>query len=122
MKRFFESWVILHQVLEGPSKSSISARMAFVFTGQEKGMKTPGKPEPPSPYMCEIGTMWQIGVLTGKPCTFLLQKRQEQVSVEGILYLVNPNLGSNSGMRIFETRIFGGRILGSKFWSYVFLQ
>ena len=28
--------------------------------------------EPP-PYMREIGTMWQIGVLTGKPCTFLVQ-------------------------------------------------
>ena len=25
---------------------------------------------PPPPYMREIGTMWQIGVLTGKPCTF----------------------------------------------------
>ena len=25
------------------------------------------------PYMREIGTMWQIGVLTGKPCTFLVQ-------------------------------------------------
>ena len=25
------------------------------------------------PYMCEIGTMWQIGVLTGKSCTFLVQ-------------------------------------------------
>ena len=24
-------------------------------------------------YMREIGTMWQIGVLTGKPCTFLVQ-------------------------------------------------
>ena len=23
--------------------------------------------------MSEIGTMWQIGVLTGKPCTFLVQ-------------------------------------------------
>ena len=23
--------------------------------------------------MREIGTMWQIGVLTGKPCTFLVQ-------------------------------------------------
>ena len=23
--------------------------------------------------MREIGTMWRIGVLTGKPCTFLLQ-------------------------------------------------
>ena len=23
--------------------------------------------------MREIGTMWQIGVLTGKPCTFLAQ-------------------------------------------------
>ena len=26
-----------------------------------------------SPYMREIGTMWQIGVLTGKPSTFLAQ-------------------------------------------------
>ena len=26
-------------------------------------------------YMREIGTMWQIGVLTGKPCTFLVQNR-----------------------------------------------
>ena len=25
------------------------------------------------PYMLEIGTMWQIGVLTGKPRTFLVQ-------------------------------------------------
>ena len=23
--------------------------------------------------MCEIGVFWQIGVLTGKPCTFLVQ-------------------------------------------------
>ena len=29
----------------------------------------------PPPYMREIGTMWQIGVLTGKPCTFLVQNR-----------------------------------------------
>ena len=28
---------------------------------------------PPPPYMREIDTMWQIGILTGKPCTFLLQ-------------------------------------------------
>ena len=28
---------------------------------------------PPLPYMREIGTMWQIGVLTGKPRTFLVQ-------------------------------------------------
>ena len=28
-----------------------------------------GLPRPP-PYMCEIGTMWQIGVLAGKPRTF----------------------------------------------------
>ena len=26
-----------------------------------------------TPYMRETGTMWQIGVLTGKPCTFLVQ-------------------------------------------------
>ena len=25
------------------------------------------------PYMREIGAMWQIGVLAGKPCTFLVQ-------------------------------------------------
>ena len=25
--------------------------------------------------MREIGTMWQIGVLTGKPCTFLVKNR-----------------------------------------------
>ena len=24
-------------------------------------------------YIREIGTMWQIGILTGKPCTFLVQ-------------------------------------------------
>ena len=28
---------------------------------------------PPPPYTREIGTMWQIGVLAGKPCTFLVQ-------------------------------------------------
>ena len=27
---------------------------------------------PPPPYMRGIGAMWQIGVLTGKPCTFLV--------------------------------------------------
>ena len=32
---------------------------------------------------------------------------QGQVSTEGILHLVNPNSGSNSGMRIFEPRILG---------------
>ena len=26
-------------------------------------------------YMGEIGAMWQIGVLTGKPCTFLVKNR-----------------------------------------------
>ena len=34
-------------------------------------------------------------------------KDQGQVSAEGILHLVNPNLGSNSGIRIFEPRILG---------------
>ena len=33
----------------------------------------PSMPRCPPPYMREIGTMWQIGVLTGKPCTFLVQ-------------------------------------------------
>ena len=28
---------------------------------------------PPSLYMREIGALWQIGVLTGKPCVFLVQ-------------------------------------------------
>ena len=32
---------------------------------------------------------------------------QGQVSAEGILHLVNPNVGPNSGMRIFEPRILG---------------
>ena len=32
--------------------------------------------DPPPPlYMGEIGTMWQIGVLTGKPSTFLVKNR-----------------------------------------------
>ena len=31
------------------------------------------KNAPPPRYMREIGTMWQIGVLAGKPCTFLVQ-------------------------------------------------
>ena len=31
-------------------------------------------------YMREIGTMWQIGVLTGKPCTFLDQNRSFSAS------------------------------------------
>ena len=30
---------------------------------------------PPPSYTREIGTMWQIGVLTGKPCTFLVKNR-----------------------------------------------
>ena len=35
----------------------------------------PPKPKiPPPPYMREIATMWQIGVLAGKLCTFLAQK------------------------------------------------
>ena len=32
---------------------------------------------------------------------------QGRVSAAGILHLVNPNFGSNSGMRIFEPRIWG---------------
>ena len=39
-------------------------------------------------------------------CAFSLFS-QGQVSAEGILHLVNPNSGSNSGMRIFEPRISG---------------
>ena len=41
---------------------------------------------------------------------------QGQISAEWILHLVNPNLGSNSGMRTFEPRIWG-RILGSNFFG-----
>ena len=44
---------------------------------------------------------------------------QGQVSAEGILHLVKPNLGSNSGVRIFAPRIWG-RILGSNFWALCF--
>ena len=31
---------------------------------------------PPPPYMRETGTMWQIGVLAGKPCTHFGSKTQ----------------------------------------------
>ena len=44
---------------------------------------------------------------------------QGQVSAEGILHLVNPNLGSNSGMRIFEPRILGPNS-GVEFFGPVF--
>ena len=44
---------------------------------------------------------------------------QGQVSAEGILHLVNPNLGSNSGMRIFETRILEPNS-GVEFFSPMF--
>ena len=35
----------------------------------------------------EIGTMWQIGVLTGKPCTFLAQKWETREATQN-----GPNL------------------------------
>ena len=61
------SWALLL----GPLVLATEART------KKQGKKDPPKekvPEhPPPPYMCEIGTMWQIGVLTGKPCTFLVQ-------------------------------------------------
>ena len=44
---------------------------------------------------------------------------QGQVSAEGILHLVNPNLGSNSGMQIFQPRILGPNSGVDFFWSYV---
>ena len=44
---------------------------------------------------------------------------QGQVSAEGILHLVNPNLGSNSGMRIFEPRILGSNS-GVEFFGPMF--
>ena len=44
---------------------------------------------------------------------------QGQVSTEGILHLVNPNLGSNSGMRIFEPRILGSNS-GVEFFGPMF--
>ena len=43
-------------------------RTVFILGGGEVGVGGGG-------YMREIGTMWQIGVLTGKPCTFLVQNR-----------------------------------------------
>ena len=39
------------------------------FSGIFPWIKTGKNP----PYMREIGPMWRIGVLTGKPCTFLLK-------------------------------------------------
>ena len=42
--------------------------MTSYRTGKSRNSKIP-----PKRYMHEIGTMWQIGVLTGKPCIFLVQ-------------------------------------------------
>ena len=46
---------------------------------------------------------------------------QGQVSAEGILHLANPNLGSNSGMRILESRILGPNS-GVEFFGPVFSE
>ena len=48
-----------------------------------------------------------------------MTKRQGQVSAQGILHLVNPNLGSNSGMRIFEPRLLGSNS-GVEFFGPMF--
>ena len=73
---------------------------------------------------------WTLGVLNGvqKVCAIkkvrahfsFPRKGQGQVSAEGILHLVNPNLGSNSGMRILKPRIFGAKFWGHFFGPYVF--
>ena len=55
-------------------------------------------------------SMTQKGFLISGPLldlTIAATITQGQVSAEGILHLANPNLGSNSGMRIFESRILG---------------
>ena len=41
-----------------------------VFFSPKGGNPSPQFKNPP-PDMRETGTMWQIGVLAGKPCTFL---------------------------------------------------
>ena len=66
-----------HYVLKG--KWPILKRKILYKTGEKtpQGQMVPISRvyNPPPPYMREIGTMWQIGVLTGKPCTFLVQNR-----------------------------------------------
>ena len=47
-------------------------------------------------------------------CILLLSHNIRGKFLQGILDLVNPNLGSNSGMRIFEPRIL------AKFWGQTF--
>ena len=45
---------------------------------------------------------------------------QGQISAQGILHLRNPNLGPNSGKRIFGRPNFGPEFLGRILWSYFF--
>ena len=56
-----------------PSPTTHPLLEGWRFTALMKGADCPNVlfDPPPPPYMREIGTMWQIGVLTGKPCTFL---------------------------------------------------
>ena len=48
-------------------------RIFFIFSARGRGRGSPGRQRGGGGgrYMREIGTMWQIGVLAGKPCTFL---------------------------------------------------
>ena len=54
------------QQMANLQSDSSKVQMSIKFLSAKLGL-TP----PPPPYLREIGTVWQIGVLTGKPCTFL---------------------------------------------------
>ena len=62
------------------------------------GSRGPGtEPRHPSiPYMREVGAMWQIGVLTGKPCTFLVQNG----SFSAFLHLAHRNRSDFCDLRL----------------------
>ena len=67
-------------------------------------------------YMREIGTMWQIGVLTGKPCTFLVQngsfsafwhyKNKERLSKGLDVKLHIPSTCLDASRKWFSTGIY----------------
>ena len=58
------------------------------------------------PFLRHLGSV-TVGLPESESPLGHFNNCQGQVSAEGILHLVNPNLGSNSGMRIFEPRILG---------------
>ena len=56
---------------------------------------------------CLRSASWQDELFTPRFLSATGIFHQGHVSAEGILHLVNPNLGSNTGTRIFEPRILG---------------